>query len=164
VCELAKDNAFKAGNKMQKGFTLIELMIVVAIIGILAALAIPAYQNYITRAQVSEALNMASSFKSELMAVYGERGACPTGTIDLGLESSGSINSKYVESATINTTYVGALCAFEFTFKNTGLNSGVAGKKLVFAMMNYAGNGSARWECSSNEIKQLYLPSICKGI
>ena len=75
---------------MQKGFTLIELMIVVATIGILAAIAIPAYQNYATRAQVSEALNMASAFKSELMAKYGESGACPTSPVDLGLDSSGT--------------------------------------------------------------------------
>lgn len=149
---------------MQKGFTLIELMIVVAIIGILAAIAIPAYQNYTARAQVSEALNMASAFKSELIAKYGESGACPTTPEDLGLDASGMVNTKYIQSVGINTTYAGALCTFEFTFKNTGLNSGVAGKKLVFAMMNYAGNGSARWECGSNEIKQLYLPSICKGI
>ncbi len=73
-----------------KGFTLIELMIVVATIGILAAIAIPAYQNYATRAQVSEALNMASAFKSELMAKYGESGACPTSPVDLGLDSSGT--------------------------------------------------------------------------
>lgn len=146
-----------------KGFTLIELMIVVAIIGILAAIAIPAYQNYTTRAQVSEALNMASAFKSELMAKYGESGACPTSPVDLGLNSSGTVNTKYVQSISINTTYSGAICAFDFTFNNSGMNVGVAGKTLTFAMMNYAGNGSARWECASSQISQMYLPSICKG-
>jgi type IV pilus assembly protein PilA len=44
------------------------------------------------------------------------------------------------------------------------MNTGVAGKKLIFAMMNYAGNGSAHWECASTEISQLYLPTACKGI
>lgn len=146
-----------------KGFTLIELMIVVAIISILAAIAIPAYQNYTTRAQVSEALNMASAFKSELMAKYGESGACPTSPVDLGLNSSGTVNTKYVQSISINTTYSGAICAFDFTFNNSGMNAGVAGKTLTFAMMNYAGNGSARWECASSQISQMYLPSICKG-
>ena len=147
-----------------KGFTLIELMIVVAIIGILAAIAIPAYQNYTTRAQVSEALNMASSIKSELLATYGSSGACPTSPVDLGLDSSGTVNTKYVQSVSINTTYSGAICAFDFTFKTLGMNGGVAGKTLTFAMMNYAGNGSARWECASSQISQMYLPSVCKGV
>lgn len=139
-------------------------MIVVAIIGILAAIAIPAYQNYTTRAQVSEALNMASAYKGELLSVYSESGACPVGVSELGAEVTGLINSKYVKSVALNTTYPGALCAFEFTFSNAGMNAGVAGKTLTFAMMNYAGNGSAQWECASTQIRQLYLPSVCKGI
>ncbi|MCH7316957.1 MULTISPECIES: pilin [Acinetobacter] len=147
-----------------KGFTLIELMIVVAIIGILASIAIPAYQNYTTRAQVAEALNMASSIKAELLAKYGESGSCPISPADLGLNASGTLNTKYVQSVGINTTYTGALCAFEFTFNSTNMNAGVAGKTLVFAMMNYAGNGSARWECASSQISQKFLPSICRGI
>ena len=146
-----------------KGFTLIELMIVVAIIGILAAIAIPAYQNYTTRAQVSEALNMASVIKSELLATYGSSGACPASPVDLGLDSSGIVNTKYVQSISINTTYSGAICAFDFTFNTSRMNAGVAGKTLTFAMMNYAGNGSARWECASSQISQMYLPSVCKG-
>lgn len=149
---------------MQKGFTLIELMIVVAIIGILAAIAIPAYQNYTTRAQVAEALNMASAYKGELLSVYSESGRCPADVSDLGAEATGLINSKYVKSVALNATYPGALCAFEFTFSTTGMNAGVAGKTLTFAMMNYAGNGSAQWDCASTQIRQLYLPTVCKGI
>jgi type IV pilus assembly protein PilA len=147
-----------------KGFTLIELMIVIVIIGVLAAIAIPAYQNYTTRAQVSEALNMASAFKSELMAYYGESGNCPNNLRDLGLDISGTINSKYVKSVAPNTIYSGAICAFEFTFNVVGVNPEIANKKLIFAMMNYTGNGSAKWECSSFDIRQSYLPAICKGI
>lgn len=147
-----------------KGFTLVELMIVIAIIGVLAAIAIPAYQNYISRAQVAEVLNMASSAKAEIMMYYGTKGTCPITTEDIGYDSAGTIDSKYVEKISINTSYAGAICAVDFTFQSTGMNAGVAGKTLTFAMMNYAGNGAARWECSSSQIRQLYLPTTCKGI
>lgn len=139
------------------------LMIVIAIIGILAAIAIPAYQNYTTRAQVSEALNMAGAFKSELMAKYGESGACPATPEDLGLDASGTVNTKYIQTVGV-TTYAGAVCAFQFTFNSSGMNVGVAGKTLTFAMMSYAGDGAARWECASSQISQMYLPSRCEGV
>lgn len=147
-----------------KGFTLIELMIVVVIIGIVAAIAIPAYQNYTTRAQVAEVLNMASATKAEIMMYYGTEGTCPVTPEDIGYGVTGVIGSKYVNTISINTSYTGALCAIDFTFQPTGINAEVAGKKLSFAMMNYMEDGATRWECSSNMIPQLYLPSTCRGI
>lgn len=147
---------------MQKGFTLIELMIVVAIIGILAAIAIPAYQNYTARSQVSEALNMASSFKGEIVSFYGESGTCPIVT-SLGLSATGQLNGRYVDSIATSVP-AGSLCAITFTFKTTGVNDGLKGKSLTLAMLDITTQGAAQWQCSSTSIKQLYLPSSCRGI
>ena len=91
---------------MQKGFTLIELMIVVAIIGVLSAIAIPAYQNYIGRAQLSEALIMSSRFKTEISSTYGAKAICPT-LAELGVPT-GALNGKYVNNIAM-VTKIGSL-------------------------------------------------------
>jgi len=98
-------------KNIQKGFTLIELMIVVAIIGILAAIAIPAYQDYTIRAQVTEGLNLASDLKAGVGEFYANEGVWPTDESDLGLTEVKS--GKYVESVTVSNgtiivTYGGA--------------------------------------------------------
>lgn len=147
---------------MQKGFTLIELMIVVTIIGILASIAIPAYQDYIARAQVSEALVISSRFKMEISSTYGEKGICPTLT-DLGVPT-GDINGKYLDTIAI-VTQASVLCSVQFTFKTTGVNSDISGKHINLSMLTYtAGNGSSEWACTSADIAQHFLPTTCKKI
>ncbi|XID75176.1 pilin [Alkanindiges sp. WGS2144] len=146
----------------QHGFTLIELMIVVAIIGLLAAIAIPAYQNYTARSQVAEALNMANAFKGEVVSYYGESGTCPTIT-GLGLPASGDLNGRYIDSLSTSTPQ-GAVCAITFNFKSAGTNSGLKNKHLTLAMLDISIQGSAQWLCSSEDIQQIYLPSTCRGI
>ncbi len=90
---------------MQKGFTLIELMIVVAIIGILAAIAIPAYQNYTIRAQVTEGLSLADGWKTSIAEYYANNGAFPTCSSTTGgagcIAAAGATSGKYVTSVVI---------------------------------------------------------------
>jgi type IV pilus assembly protein PilA len=91
--------------KQQHGFTLIELMIVVAIIGILAAIAIPAYQDYTVRAKVSEGLNLAGAAKLAVAETYDSKGYMPsTSNPSFGLPGPTSIKSQYVSSITVGTT------------------------------------------------------------
>ncbi len=89
--------------KKQQGFTLIELMIVVAIIGILAAIAIPAYQDYTIRAQVSEGLNLAGGAKAAVSEVVMDSGTFPTTNVLAGLSTNTDINGKYVVSVTVGS-------------------------------------------------------------
>ncbi|ENV8412340.1 pilin, partial [Neisseria gonorrhoeae] len=88
-------------NTLQKGFTLIELMIVIAIVGILAAVALPAYQDYTARAQVSEAILLAEGQKSAVTEYYLNNGIWPKDNGDAGVASSSSIKGKYVKSVTV---------------------------------------------------------------
>src|SRR3954469_6049751 len=90
-------------RKMQKGFTLIELMIVVAIIGILAAIALPAYQDYTVRTKVTEGLNLAAAAKLAVAETFQSNGALPENNLDAGLPVDTSIASKYVTSVTVGT-------------------------------------------------------------
>lgn len=90
-------------KQVQKGFTLIELMIVVAIIGILAAIAIPAYQDYTIRSQVTEGLNLAGAAKAAVAETYAQTGTWPTNNVSAGLDVAANITGKYVTSVGITS-------------------------------------------------------------
>ncbi|EPI0158430.1 pilin, partial [Neisseria gonorrhoeae] len=98
-------------NTLQKGFTLIELMIVIAIVGILAAVALPAYQDYTARAQVSEAILLAEGQKSAVTEYYLNNGIWPENNGDAGVASSSSIKGKYVQKVEVNNGVVTATMA-----------------------------------------------------
>ena len=92
--------------KKQQGFTLIELMIVVAIIGILAAIAIPAYQDYTIRAQVSEGLNLAAGAKSAITEYFQDRGVLPANNADAGISQAASIAGNYASAVRVQAAGV----------------------------------------------------------
>jgi type IV pilus assembly protein PilA len=145
-------------KRTQQGFTLIELMIVVAIIGILAAIAIPAYQDYTARAQMSEAMSLASGLKTAVTEVYTQDGSCPTNGTN-GIAAAADIKGNYVDKVTVGGTgSATGGCTIEALMKSSGVSTGIQGKKLTLTMTN--NNGSISWACTS-DADQKYLPKAC---
>ncbi|MBF0285469.1 MAG: pilin [Magnetococcales bacterium] len=139
---------------LEAGFTLIELMIVIAIIGILAAVGIPAYQDYIARSQMSEAINLLGGSKSPLVEYYTTKGVWPSALTDVYNSASG----KYVASisgANNSSTYI-----VSATMAATGVNSAITGAVVKIQ----TGNGGTSWNCgpSNTTAHSKYLPSSCR--
>ncbi|HGK6091680.1 TPA: pilin, partial [Neisseria meningitidis] len=127
-------------NTLQKGFTLIELMIVIAIVGILAAVALPAYQDYTARAQVSEAILLAEGQKSAVTEYYLNHGEWPANNSSAGVATSASdIKGKYVQSVEVKNGVITA------TMLSSGVNNEIKGKKL--SLWAKRQNGSVKWFC-----------------
>ncbi|EMT6406049.1 pilin [Neisseria gonorrhoeae] len=160
-------------NTLQKGFTLIELMIVIAIVGILAAVALPAYQDYTARAQVSEAILLAEGQKSAVTEYYLNNGKWPEDNTSAGVASSDKIKGKYVQKVEVKNGVVTAQMA------STGVNNEIKGKKL--SLWAKREDGSVKWFCgqpvtrgaadnddvakddaAGTKIDTKHLPSTCR--
>ncbi|EMT2107782.1 pilin, partial [Neisseria gonorrhoeae] len=126
-------------NTLQKGFTLIELMIVIAIVGILAAVALPAYQDYTARAQVSEAILLAEGQKSAVTEYYLNNGIWPENNTSAGVASPAEIKGKYVKEVEVKNGVVTA------TMLSSNVNKEIQGKKLSLWAKRQA--GSVKWFC-----------------
>jgi type IV pilus assembly protein PilA len=140
--------------KTQQGFTLIELMIVVAIIGILAAIAIPAYQDYTIRAKVTEGINLASAAKVSVSEFRISQANWPTGAGTAGFD--GDMDTQYVRR--ISTSGSGSLTV---TFSPTIGIPGVAGESTIVFQGSY--NAAAvEWNCTGGDMPAQYRPANCR--
>lgn len=144
---------------IQKGFTLIELMIVIAIVGVLAVVALPAYQDYTARAQMSEALTLAEGQKSAVVEYYSDKGTFPADNAAAGIAAASTITGKYVASVTVATANDKA--TITATMKSSGVNKDIKGKTLVLEGSQNA--GSFDWTCKKGTVDDKFLPSSCRG-
>jgi len=155
----------------QKGFTLIELMITVAIVGILASFAVPAYQDYTARAQVAEAFSLAGAQKLAVTEYHANAGEFPKNNAEAGI--SEKIEGKYVDNVVISTSGGGTgttpqTATITATMKASGVASGIKDKtKNKLVLKGTANGGSYLWECKRESggttIENKYLPAACRS-
>lgn len=138
--------------RRQAGFTLIELMIVVAIVAILAALAVPAYQQHVARTQVAEGFSVASGARDAVVTYYGERGSFPPNNGDAGMPPPNTYSSRYLSS--VSVTAAGQI---EILFAPSA-HALIAGQTLVLEA--HPAGGSISWTCSGLDSR--LLPAPCR--
>ena len=146
---------------VQQGFTLIELMIVVAIIAILAAIALSQYQDYVIRSQVSEGSSLGDGVKTAVAEYYQNKGSFPSTNASAGLATNVSIQGNYVNKVDASGGVI------QVTFSNTApqkSNTAIVGMILKFSPITHA--GSISWNCKSDtgNLKQKWCSSSCSCI
>lgn len=144
-------------QRLSAGFTLIELMIVVAIIAILAAIAIPAYQDYLVRAQVSEGMVLAGGAKAADWDFVSNTGRFPSNNESAGLAKSTSIKGQYVSSVDVTDGVIKVL------FNGPKASDAIrpTSKYVLLSPITHA--GSIEWTCTASTVDRKYLPTSCRG-
>lgn len=141
-------------KRASAGFTLIELMIVVAIIAILAAIAIPAYQDYLIRAQVTEGMSLASGAKSAVWDYVSNTGKYPPNNASAGLAPKAQIKGSYVSSVDVTGGKISV--AFQ------GPKANKAIQNALFVLSPTTKGGSILWSCTPSTLDGNYLPTSCR--
>jgi len=156
VIQTRKSNGVNLMKKLQKGFTLIELMIVIAIIGILAAIALPAYQDYVARSQMSEALNLAGGQKSYVVEYHSTKGEWPADNTAAGLAPPTDITGRYVAQVEVSNNVITA------TMKSTSVSDKIKGATLLLTGTAGSTASSYVWQCSTTTDYVKYVPTSCR--
>jgi type IV pilus assembly protein PilA len=146
-------------KSMQKGFTLIELMIVVAIIAILAAIAIPAYQDYLVRTQVSEGTVLADGAKTAVAEFYSNKGEMPANNESAGLATATEIKGKYVSQVAVVNGLITA------SYGGADANKAIKSPVATLELSPVTNAGSLEWRCkagATNPVPAKYLPTSCR--
>ena len=149
-------------KKVQQGFTLIELMIVVAIIGILAAIAIPAYSDYTIRAQVSEGLNLSAGAKAAVTEFFQDRGVWPADNAGAGIAVANQIQGNYVSQVAVGATNGIITMTYSSTAPQEA-NAAIDTATLLLSPVTNA--GSIDWNCVGGTIlltNPQWLPAACR--
>jgi type IV pilus assembly protein PilA len=144
-------------QRLSAGFTLIELMIVVAIIAILAAIAIPAYQDYLVRAQISEGMVLAGGAKAAEWDFVSNTGRLPGNNESAGLVTATSISGKYVSSVDVSNGIIKVL------FNGPQANVAIRPSSKYFLLSPVTQAGSIIWTCTGSTVDRKYLPTSCRN-
>jgi type IV pilus assembly protein PilA len=147
----------------QKGFTLIELMIVVAIVGILASIALPAYRDYMVRARTTEPMAKLDEMKLSVAEFYSANGKMPSTNASAGYPAAATVYGSYVSDYGIN--YIDDTAAQVAVELNTTLHADLAGVWIVLSGKVAADNNTVNWACSTDADPEFfkYLPSNCRS-